>query len=222
MNAIAYVDDDLHNLKHYKEMLSSDFNVDTYLNGEKLLESMNHQSYDCFVVDIYMPQLNGFELVKVIRNNQKYKRTPVFFVTSSPEDEIKIQSYNFLAADFLDRMTKRDELVARIKNRIELNRFSGEEIRVGNLCIIPSKVEASLAGQRLNLTLIEYKILHFFSLNQSVSLSKQELVEYLWPNEVVNPNNLNTHIYNLRQKVEAWDHEIIGDRKKGFSLLQKS
>ncbi len=221
MNAIAYVDDDLHNLKHYKELLSTDFSVDTYLSGTKLLESINHQSYDCFVVDIYMPQLSGFELVKEIRNNHRYKRTPVFFVTSSPEDNVKIQSYEFLAADFFDRLTKRDELVARIKNRIELFRVSGEELRVGNLSIVPTKVEASLAGQRLNLTLIEYKILHFFALNQSLSLSKQELVEYLWPNEVVNANNLNTHIYNLRQKVESWDHEIIGDRKKGFFLLKK-
>ena len=221
MNAIAYVDDDIHNLKHYKEMLSIDFNVDTYLNGANLLESMNHQFYDCFVVDIYMPQLNGFELVKAIRTHQRYKRTPVFFVTSSPEDEVKIQSYNFFAADFLDRMTKRDELVARIKNRIELHRVSSDELRVGNLVINTSKVEATLAGHRLNLTLIEYKILHFFSLNQSLSLSKQELMEYLWPNEMVNPNNLNTHIYNLRQKVEVWDHEIIGDRKKGFYLNKK-
>ena len=115
MNSIAYVDDDLHNLKHYQELLSEEFSVDTYLQGAKLLESMNERNYDCFVVDIYMPQINGFELVQQIRSNPRYKFTPVFFVTSSPEDSLKIQSYQFLAADFFDRLLVREELIARIE-----------------------------------------------------------------------------------------------------------
>ena len=222
MNAIAYIDDDLHNLKFYQELLSDSFKVDTYLNGENFLENIHSKPYDCFVVDIYMPQMNGFDLVSKIRSIERHNKTPVFFVTSSPEDSVKIKSYEFLAADFLDRMTKRDELVARINNRIELSKLFDQDLQVGNLRVIPTRVEALLDEKRLNLTLIEYKILHFFSLNRNISLSKQELVSYLWPNEIVNPNNLNTHMYNLRQKVEGWDHEIIGDRTKGFYLSQKT
>lgn len=222
MNTIAYVDDDLHNLNFYRDILSDEFNVETFLNGEKLLETVNQRTYDCFVVDIYMPKLDGFDLATKIRTFDTHRLTPIFFVTSSLEDAVKLDSYKFLSADFFDRMTKREELIARIKNRISLIRETQDCFHVGNLSLSPKRIEVCLSGSRLSLTLIEYKILYFFSSNPNQSHTKQDLVDFLWPNEVVNPNNLNTHIYNLRQKILNWDHEIIGDRKKGFFLVKKS
>lgn len=217
-NIIAYVDDDLENLNFYKEMLSEEFEVKTYSRSLDFLEALKEKSFCCFILDIYMPVMDGFLLLEKIRQNPELTQNPVFFITSHPHEEVKILSYNRGATDFVDRMVKKDEFVARLKSKMRAHRESNNLIRMENLCLDMQKIDCVLNGEKIILTITEFKLLAKLMKIHPQKISKEELVKNIWGNEQMSANNLNTHLYNLRMKVADWNYTIDNQRSHGFFL----
>lgn len=217
-NIIAYVDDDLENLNFYKEMLSEEFEVKTYSRSLDFLEALKEKSFCCFILDIYMPVMDGFMLLEKIRENPELIQTPVFFITSHPHEEVKILSYNSGATDFVDRMVKKDEFVARLKSKMKSHRETNNLMRMENLCLDMQKIDCVLNGEKIILTITEFKLLAKLMKAYPHKISKEELVKNIWGNDQMSANNLNTHLYNLRMKVADWNYTIENLRTHGFSL----
>lgn len=219
---IAYVDDEVSNLIFYKEILSDDFEVETYSRSLDLTKAMENKSFDCFILDIYMPVIDGFQLLEKIRQKPETAKTPVFFITTNPHDEIKVSSYKKGAADFLDRMVKKDELVARLESKIKAHRHNLNVLKMGNLSIDLHQIDCHLDGKKLVLTLLEFKVLSKLVQAYPHKVSKDDLVRSIWGEDKINANNLNTHLYNLRMKIEDWNHEIENHRFQGFWINPKN
>lgn len=217
-NIIAYVDDDLENLNFYKEMLSEEFEVKTYSRSLDFLEALKEKSFCCFILDIYMPVMDGFMLLEKIRENPELTQTPVFFITSHPHEEVKILSYNSGATDFVDRMVKKDEFVARLKSKMKAHRETNNLMRMENLCLDMQKIDCVLNGEKIILTITEFKLLAKLMKAYPHKISKEELVKNIWGNDQMSANNLNTHLYNLRMKVADWNYTIENLRTHGFFL----
>lgn len=217
-NIIAYVDDDLENLNFYKEMLSEEFEVKTYSRSLDFLEALKEKNFCCFILDIYMPVMDGFMLLEKIRENPELTQTPVFFITSHPHEEVKILSYNSGATDFVDRMVKKDEFVARLKSKMKAHRETNNLMRMENLCLDMQKIDCVLNGEKIILTITEFKLLAKLMKAYPHKISKEELVKNIWGNDQMSANNLNTHLYNLRMKVADWNYTIENLRTHGFFL----
>lgn len=218
---VAYVDDDFANLNFYKDLLSDYFTVETFARSLDLTEALEKKAFDCFILDIYMPVLDGFQLMEKIRARPESSRTPVFFVTANPHDEIKIRSFNQGAADFFDRMVKRDELVARLQSRIRTHKDSLNLIKVGKLTLDLQKLDCFIGSTKVDLTMIEFKVVTRLIQQSPQKVTKADLVRAIWGDDSLNTNNLNTHVYNLRTKLADWDYEIENHRVQGFSLKEK-
>lgn len=218
---IAYIDDDFHNLNFYKEFLSTHFVVEIFHCPKELLEQSKVKSFDCFILDINMPGMSGFEVFKSLRGIPELAKTPIFLITTSPNDEVKIKSYQNGAADFFDRFIRKDELIARLEARIQDYRNSRAQISLGNVLIDFHKVECYLNNDRVVLTLIEFKILAYLLKIYPQKYSKDDLVEVIWGKEIVSSNTINTHLSNLRTKLADWVYEIDHIRGKGFHLKLK-
>jgi DNA-binding response OmpR family regulator len=219
---VAYVDDDFSNLSYYKELLSSNFVVETFVRSLDLTKAMENKSFDCFILDIYMPVVDGFQLLEKIRENPETSKTPVFFITTNPHDELKVNSFQKGVADFFDRMIKKDELIARIESRIKSHRGTLSFLKMGNLSIDIHQIECYLGRDKMVLTLLEFKILSKIIQSYPNKVTKTDLVHSIWGKDMVNANNLNTHLYNLRMKLADWDYEIDNHRFEGFWLRQKN
>ena len=219
---IAYVDDEIPNLTFYREILSDDFEVEIYSRSLDLTMALEKKSFDCFILDIYMPVIDGFQLLERIRERPETSKTPVFFITSNPHDEVKVSSYKKGAADFLDRMVKKDELIARLESKIKAYRSNLNFLKMGNLSIDLHQIDCHLDGKKLILTLLEFKVLSKLIQAYPNKVSKEDLVRSVWGEDRVNANNLNTHLYNLRMKIEDWNHEIDNHRFQGFSIRSKN
>jgi two-component system alkaline phosphatase synthesis response regulator PhoP len=219
---VAYVDDDFSNLSFYKELLSSNFAVETFSRSLDLTKAMEKKTFDCFIVDIYMPVVDGFQLLEKIRTNPETAKTPVFLVTSNPHDELKVNSFKQGAADFFDRMIKKDELIARLESRIKSHRESMSFFKMGSLSIDLLQIECYLGREKMVLTLLEFKIVSKLIQLYPNKVTKADLVHSIWGKDLVNANNLNTHLYNLRMKLADWDYEIDNHRLEGYLLRQKN
>lgn len=218
---IAYIDDDFHNLNFYKYFLSTHFEVEIFHSSNDLMNAIQTKTFDCFILDINMPGMSGFEVFEAIRAIPDLVKTPVFLITTSPSDEVKIKSYQNGAADFFDRFIKREELIARLEARINDYRNTRSQISVGNLLIDFHKVECYLNRERIILTLIEFKIVAYLLKIFPKKYTKDELVDAIWGKEIVSSNTINTHLSNLRTKLADWCYEIDHIRGKGFHLKPK-
>lgn len=218
---IAYVDDDISNLTFYRDLLSDHFTIETYSRSLDLAGVLEEKNFDCFIFDIYMPVVDGFQLLERVRQKPQTAKTPVFFVTTNPHDEVKVQSFKKGAADFFDRMIRKEELVARLESRIRTHRETLSVLKLGTLTLDLHKLDCSLQSEKIVLTLIEFRILAKLLQLFPERITKALLVQAIWSDDAVNANNLNTHIYNLRMKLADWDHEIENHRFQGFSLIPK-
>lgn len=218
---IAYVDDDLNNLTHYQKILSEKFNVDTYLKSVDFLEKIESIHYDCYLIDVFMPVLDGFELLDKIKMHNENKLVPAFIITSNPCDEVRVNSYRTGATDFIDRLIKSDELIIRIESKINKYKEISPVLKIGNLKLHLKHLASELNNRVLDLTLLEYKLLTGLIQKHPQKITKPEFVNLIWGESAINENNLNTHLYNLRKKTQDWDYEISHHRSDGFGLTKK-
>lgn len=218
---IAYVDDEISNLNFYKELLSNHFTVETFSRSLELESVLSDKHFDCFILDIYMPVIDGFQLLERIRRYPHSSRTPVFFVTTNPDDETKVNSYKKGAADFIDRLVKKDELIARIESKIKSYKESSHTLKIGSLRLDLQQIDCYVNNKKIILTLIEFKIISKLMQIYPQKLSKSDLVQSIWGEDSVNANNLNSHLYNLRLKLDNWEYEITNHRFQGLWISSK-
>ncbi len=219
---VAYVDDDLKNLEYYKKSLESSFDVRTFLNSYEFLDSLKNQKYDSYVFDIHMPCMDGFRLFDALRAHPAYKKAPVFYVTSHPQDSDRINSFKIGGVDYFDRMLSDEELVARIQSRIALSEVNSPRAILGNVSIDYLSLDCKVNNQSVSLTLIELKILSTLIRVFPNTLPKDTLIKEVWGSAVMHQNNLNTHFYNLRLKLTDWEYEVKSHKNYGISLSLKA
>lgn len=222
MKSLAYVDDDAKNLAHLKSSLAHKFQVQTFINPNDFLESLKNSSFDSYIFDLYMPAKSGFELTQELIKSPFYNNAPVFYVTSNPDDEIRIKSFQNGGVDFFDRTISILELTARLESRISVFEKGKFRYNLGNMAMDLKNMECIVGGVLLNLTLIEFKILSHYLKHHPRVTSKDSLVRDVWGSMSLNNNNINTHIYNLREKISGWDFEIISHKSKGSWLSRKT
>ncbi|WP_412477843.1 response regulator transcription factor [Halobacteriovorax sp. YZS-2-2] len=110
---VTIVDDDSDNLENYQDLLEDDFDLQLIQRPLELLTFLNTNKTDIMVLDLHMPELNGFELYEKAR--LLAKKTPVIFLTGDPSEEACVKGLQIGAEDFIVKPVTINELIARIK-----------------------------------------------------------------------------------------------------------
>ena len=125
---ILVVDDEEINLQIVQVNLESDYDVDATINIQEALKLIDENTYDAFIFDINMDEMDGLELCKIVKNYKKYIYTPVIFVTIIDEVEKIEKGFEYGAYDYITKPVNPQELKIRLhahikisKNQIELN-----------------------------------------------------------------------------------------------------
>lgn len=219
---LAYVDDSPTNLECIKLILKNDFDVDITTSARDFLRLFETNAYSAILLDIHMPEPDGFELYELIIQNPHYNGCPIIFISSDDTDENRIRSFTLGAVDFLSRQMTGAEMVNRIKTKIAFFQKHRNIIEFGNLRVNLTSLKCYLEEEELKLTFIEFKLIsHLIKSFPSIS-SKDELIDKVWCNEVVLDATIYTHICNLNQKLEKWNHEVSTARSKGIVLTKKT
>jgi DNA-binding response OmpR family regulator len=219
--SVAYVDDDPKNLKSYEAILSSHFEVKTFLTPDLLLENLETTTFDCLLVDIYMPKMDGLGVLKNVRSSKLHETLPVIMITTNPSDENKVSSFVNGATDFVDRMTSKSELIARIESKIAFSQRMEGTIQIGNLTINKKRLEIRIGDHSPELSLNEIRILFKLAGDYPHRVPKADLLQHIWGKKVIHDNNLNAQLYNLRLKLADWDHSITNTKLSGLGFEAK-
>jgi len=183
------------------------FQVDIKSNGrEGLTQALKH-NYNLILLDLMLPDMNGFDICKKIR---KEKNIPILIISAKIEDIDKIRGLGLGADDYISKPFSPSELVARVKahlSRFErLTRQQGaasKEIHIKDLIINQTARQVYLGGNKIILTTKEFDILNFLVSNPNIVFSKETIYGRIWGNDSYGDiTTIAVHIKKIRDKIE--------------------
>ena len=164
---------DLNNIitKHLKK---NNFSVDSVFDGEEALEYLNYRNYDVIILDVMMPKMNGYEVVKNLRTNKN--ETAVLMLTARDGIDEKIKGLDLGADDYLVKPFDFRELIARIRALVRRKYGNvSNELQIDDLIVDTSKKSVTRAGKNIELTGKEYEVLEYLIQNKGRVLSRDKI-----------------------------------------------
>jgi two-component system, OmpR family, response regulator len=192
-----------------KALREDGYAVDGAVDGEDGLYKAESCDYDAVVLDIMLPGLDGWELLRRLR---KQKKTPVLMLTARDAVRDRVRGLDTGADDYLVKPFDLDELLARLRALIRRSATQAEpRLQIGDVCIDMPARTVSLRGEPVILTAREYALLEFLALHQGKVVTRTMLYEHLFDeNDSTLSNLLDVHVSNLRKKL---GHEFITTRR---------
>ncbi|MEQ2355263.1 MULTISPECIES: response regulator transcription factor [Pseudoalteromonas] len=193
------------------------FTVDDTADGSSGLSMALMDHYDVIILDIMLPSLDGISVLKALRQQKNDTRVLVLSAKSQPED--RVLGLLSGADDYLAKPFSFDELHARLLTLMRRGAFKqdGDEIVYGFLTIDLQLKSALIAGQRIDLTPNEYKILECLFTNQNKIITPEKLSTYITGNfDSVSKNAIEAHLSSLRKKVKVLGQCLPVKTKRGF------
>lgn len=227
LQSILVIDDDI----ELTDMLSTyltgmGYSVTVKNDGEAgLSEAVSGRHYDLILLDVMMPKIDGFDVLKKLRVSHT---TPVLMLTARGDDYDRILGLEIGADDYLPKPFNHRELVARIKAIVRRHNLSAsggaieQDLLVNGIFLSPSSQLAKVDDVELVLTSTEFLILRLLMLNAAKRVTKEEIsLKVLGKPLQVFDRSIDMHVSNLRKKISAVavDEKIKTIRGVGYMLI---
>ena len=222
---ILVVDDE----EHITELVAmglgyQGFDEERASTGRQALDAVVRQAPDLIVLDVMLPDLDGFEVARRLRRDEgSATRVPIIFLTARDSTQDKIEGLRLGSDDYVTKPFSIEELIERVK--AVLRRSSGMgpgETRLvfADLELDDETMDVWRDGRLIELTLTEYKLLRYLLANARRVLTRDQILEEVWDYSFAgNASVLETYISYLRQKVDATDPPLIHTvRGVGYTL----
>ncbi|MEJ9282179.1 response regulator transcription factor [Aeribacillus sp. FSL K6-2848] len=191
-----------------KCLKSERYIVRNVLDGNSALEEIRTEVFDLIILDLMLPEVDGFEIINYIREQENY--TPILILSAKNEEVDKILSLGLGADDYISKPFSIAEFLARVKAHIRRNSYFKKQFLHSDVKIIRFKdLELDLNqhiliknGKQITLTPKEFEILKYFIENQNKVIKKRELYEEIWKEPYFDDNTVMVHIRKLREKIE--------------------
>lgn len=199
------------------------YTVDLAKNGVQALEKFNEGSYDFLILDVMMPEMDGFTLAKEIR--QVDKKIPILFLTAKAMKEDKLEGFSIGADDYLTKPFSMEELVARISAIVKRSGINESEekksYKIGTFSFDPEKRILENNGNSNKLTTKENHLLKLLVKNKNEVLDRQATLRAIWGDDnYFNGRSMDVYIAKLRKMLkEDPSIEIMNVHGKGFKLI---
>lgn len=189
-------------LKYFLEQESYQVDVaKSMLDSEELLDN---QAYDLAILDIMLPDGNGFDLCKYIKEE---KDTPVIFLTAKDEEKAVVLGFNVGADDYVIKPFRNRELISRIQNVLRRYNKDKNELICKNIKVNLDENRVYVCGQEVTFTALEYRILTLLLSNVGKTMTREKILDKIWDvaGNYVNDNTLTVYIKRVRTKLRKDD-----------------
>ena len=199
------------------------FRVRAFADAESFYESLRSEIPDLIILDLMLPDADGFEVCKYLRKTDKLAAIPVIMLTARVGETDKILGLELGADDYVTKPFSPSELVARVKavlRRKEPRREEAERIDIeGILSLDLQRHEVSVKGKKVDLTSTEFRILQMLASKKGWVFSREKILDYLWGSEkTVVDRTVDVHIKHLREKLGPAAGLIKNLRGVGYKL----
>lgn len=182
------------------------FEVTSFLRGKEGLEALRRNPPELVLLDIMLPDLDGLELCKQLRADDRLKHLPVIFLTAKGEEIDRVLGLEIGADDYVVKPFSPRELVARVKavlRRQERPAEKRELIEARGLRLDTRTQEVTVRGQLVELSALEFKLIHFLASHPRQVFSRERLLDEVWGRDrFVTPRTVDVHVRRVREKIE--------------------
>lgn len=194
-------------------------------DGYQALKKIHKLRPDLLILDLMIPEIDGFEVCRLIRKDPANESLPVMMCTGKSDETSKIQGLDFGADDYVTKPFSPREVVLRVKNLLKrsdsVNRTDIERLSIGKITIDKNSYEVSVEGELLELTATEYKLLILLIERKGRVQSRDKLLRDVWGYESnIDTRTVDTHVQRLRTKLNGASDNIVTVRGFGYKFLQ--
>ena len=188
-------------------------------NGMEAVEICRKQEFDIIILDIMMPELDGFSACREIR---KINRTPVIMLSARGEEYNRISGFELGIDDYVVKPFSPKELMLRIDaimRRVNSDRDSDNKdiVSFGGLTVDFTARLVYINGKRIEMSPKEYELFFYMVKNRNIALTRQRLISEIWGYEYYGDDRtLNTHIKLMRKKLGEYSRFIVTLREVGY------
>ena len=197
------------------------YSVDSVLDGEEALDYLEYSEYDLVILDIMMPKVDGFEVIKKLRD--KGNHTSVLMLTARDSADDKVKGLDLGADDYIVKPFDFNELMARIRAVVRRKYGnSSNKLVIGDLILDTSEKSVTRAGKQIELTGKEYEVLEYLMQSKNRILSREQIKEHVWDFDYEGDSNIiDVLIKNIRKKIDVEDGKQIIYTKRGLGYVIK-
>lgn len=226
MSKILLVDDEPDILEFLKYNLEQeDFEVLTSTNGKDALKKILLKP-DLIILDIMMPEMDGFELYQQIKSDKNFRYIPIIFLTAKSGETNEIKGLDLGASDYIQKPISPKKLIARIKSNLRKSAVVNKkeksitELNVGPLIIDTDQFMVKINNKKKYFPRKEFQLLYFLASNPSKVMNRDTLLKEIWGNDVfVVDRTIDVHIRKIREKLGK--HSEIIETIKGVGYRFK-
>jgi len=212
MSCILIVDDD----PAIREMVCMALSREGYEpleagNAMEARQQIASRRPDLILLDWMLPGQSGFELARQLHADSSRDHPPVIMLTARDQEDDMIAALNAGADDYVSKPFSVSELLARIKAvlRRTAPQDGEERLEVDDIRLDPGTCRVTVAGSPLELSPLEFRLLHFFMTHQERVYSRQHLIEQVWDTAFVEERTVDVHIRRLRKLLEPSGHDRL-------------
>lgn len=229
---ILYIEDEPYLARIVKETLElKGYEILHHKDGAKVIESLGSFNPDVCVLDVMLPNIDGFTLGSMIRNI--HPRLPIIFLTAKSQTDDVLKGFSSGGTDYLKKPFSMEELVVRIENQVKISKpdnqpasSATQEIKLGSITFFPARYELQTPGGTIKLSNRESQILAILCNYMNNAIDRRTLLHMVWGDDsFFNSRNLDVYIRKLRDYLSAEKEiEIITLKGIGyhFSVPQKT
>lgn len=214
------IEDDINinNLVVYA-MESSGYEVRGFVNYTEFEQAMGEDRPDLLILDVMLPDKDGMEILKELRENDATYYLPVIMLTAKTAETDRVRALDMGADDYVPKPFGVMELISRVRAVLRRTTIKSQEsvLVCGNVAIMPSRHRVDVNGVTVDLTLKEYNLLHLLISNKGQVFSRKQLMDKVWGDSYVGESRtIDMHIKTLRQKLESGGDIIKTVRGVGY------
>jgi DNA-binding response OmpR family regulator len=220
---VLLVDDDREVAEYVRRELEEEsFEVKVAHDGATGLRLAETSAFDIIVLDVMMPFMDGLQVTRALRSQRI--ATPILLLTGRDAPEEIVRGLDAGADDYLTKPFSFDVLLARIRARTRKNDEKNAQLRFADLMLDLGEHKAWRGSRVLNLTRTEFALLECLLRSAPRVVTRDRLIETVWNDREISPNNIDVFIKFLRSKVDApgLSKLIHTERGVGYSLRQES
>ena len=204
---VLIVEDETDLVKLLKYNLEKEsFKVSYATDGALALAEARRDPPDVVILDLMLPGLDGLEVCRQLRRNDQFLRTPILILSARSEEADRIVGLELGADDYVTKPFSTREVIARVRALLRRNEPAAPQrskVNRGDIVIDPTAHSVQVGGKAVELSALEFKLLHYMALHPGMVFSRDQLLDGVWGNDrSVTPRSVDVYVRRIREKIE--------------------
>lgn len=221
---IFFVEDDVNIYEIIKATLSlAGYDITGFYEPLEMLQKIKEVQPDLIILDLMLPNLSGYEVIKKLQDNKKYSSIPIIIVSAKSSEIDIVKGLDLGASDYITKPFGLLEFSSRVKANLKKRIISERDyniLEIRDLCLNSAEHKCTLKGVPVELTVKEFEVVKLLMRNPSTVVTRSKMLNVIWGYEhLAETRTLDMHIRSIREKFSRITNETYVETVRGIGYI---